>query len=202
MGKSEIALTTCAALGIDLEERAQGGGAWLFGSRAAGCELPSSDWDVLLIVPRETRRGRERIGDLDLVTVSCVAGARERWLGSELSAHVARYGELLLGSDDWVDAIAPELAAHRKLAKVRARIAAVSRAWESLTPNHRARWARDLRRDLQRGLALVDEQTVPPTHLLDAAWTASTRQERQALLARSCAAPTKELARAMCRQND
>lgn len=198
MGSSEQTIAICASHGIDLEERAAGGGAWLFGSRAAGCARENSDWDVLIVAPREARAGREKVGKVDLVTVADIKGTRERWLVSELSAHVAHYGQLLTGSENWMGAIDSKQAGQRKLVGVRAQIAGLARAWETLTPYHRVRWSRDLRRDIQRGIALYDQQTVPPTRVLDDLWLESTQRERRTLAIREGNCTSEVLLRAIC----
>jgi hypothetical protein len=170
---------------------------WLFGSRAAGCARSASDWDLLVLTPNRGHRGRERVAAFDIVTISWDGNAYDGWLGSELAAHAARYGELLFGRDDWTGRVDAEAARCRKNAIVRGRIAAVMRAWQSLDARYRSKWALSLRRDVQRVLALADSRTVPPTLFLDQQWAAHTNRERTSLLARVDAPLGCELGRAM-----
>lgn len=189
MRTSETLFDACACAGVDLEERCRRGSIWLFGSRAAACARSNSDWDLLVVLTTPpTGRGRERVATIDLVTVTTHGSARDRWLGSELAAHVACYGELLAGRDDWSDAILPSHASRRKSERTCARIASVSRAWAELRPNHRTKWALALRRDIQRSLALARIGTVPPTYVLDQEWAATSRRERERTVA--CIEPT------------
>ena len=192
----ESVVAACAWWGVSLDERAAGGSAWLFGSRAAGCSHETSDWDVL-IVAANAGASHERIGSIDLVTVGATGTARGHWLASELAAHVARYGQLLLGRDDWTDAIDTKEASRRKTARTSGRIAAVGRAWPNLNERYRRERAITLRRDIQRALALAELGTVPPTFSLDQEWAAASRRERGRVIDRLDGGMPSELRRAL-----
>jgi hypothetical protein len=141
----------------------------LFGSRAAGLAGPASDWDLLCV-----GSGRSiDVPGLDLVWISPAALHSTSWLTSELAGHVACYGRWLHGDPAWTGAVAisPE-AVDRKGRRVVRRLAALERAWPLLAPSHRRSRLTLLRRDLQRHALLAAGRVVPPTALLDAAWSA------------------------------
>lgn len=151
----------------------------LFGSRAAGLAGPASDWDLLCV-------GSSRAIDapgLDLVWISRSALHAKSWLTSELAGHVARYGRWLHGGPTWTGHVAPSPeAVERKGRRVTSRLTALERAWPLLAPSHRRKRLTLLRRDLQRHALLAAGRVVPPTALLDAAWSAFADADR-ALLA-------------------
>lgn len=197
MRRSDIIAAACASAGLDLEARCRDGSMWLFGSRAAGCEHPGSDWDLLIVQPASRVRGRERIGNVDLVTVTTWGAAHDRFLGSELAAHVARYGQLLIGNDEWSDEVDVGSATRRKLARTSERVVAVSRAWENLLARDQRKWAIAVRREIQRALALADIRTVPPTFFLDQEWSCLGVRERTRTIARLDFCIARELLVAM-----
>lgn len=151
----------------------------LFGSRAAGLARPHSDWD-LLIVGEDRPHG---CAALDLVWVSPRELTTGSWLGSELAGHVASWGRWLHGEPGWTSAVLhDEQAAARKALRVASKLQALERTWDLLGPAYRRRHLLLLRRDLQRHGLLSLGQSVPPSALLDDAWT-------------SCADPQDELRR-------
>lgn len=60
----------------------------LFGSRAQGRGLPTSDWDLLVVEPRS----RKRAAGVEVVGVSTEKWTSEAFYGTELAAAVAFYG--------------------------------------------------------------------------------------------------------------
>lgn len=139
----------------------------LFGSRAAGVSREGSDFDLMCI-----GSGLSRLGpSLDLVFVAPEDCRRERWLGSELAGHVARYGQWLVGEPDWVHRVRPSLdAKERKAEKLRRRLQAVEESFPLLDELYREKHFTLIRRDLQRHELLAQGEPVPPTPLLDQAW--------------------------------
>lgn len=141
----------------------------LFGSRAVDLARSDSDWDLFCVGSgRSTTTER-----VDLVWISPAALASKDWLTSELAGHVARYGRCLRGDAAWMEAVAwgPEAAA-RKRRRLAARVAALEQAWPLLAPQYRRRRLALVRRDLQRHALLAVGEAVPPTALLDSAWSA------------------------------
>ena len=197
MRASDSITETCAAASLDLGRIAADGSAWLFGSRASGCAAAASDWDLLVLTPHAKGFRRECIDSLDVVTVGWSSAHTDHWLASELAAHVARYGQLLIGGDDWTYAIDTNEASRRKTARTCGRITAVGRAWPNLNERYRRERAITLRRDIQRALALAGLGTVPPTFFLDQEWAAASRRERARLVDRLDGAMPPELRRAL-----
>lgn len=136
----------------------------LFGSRAAGLDRQTSDWDVLCIgagKPRATQH-------IDLLWLSHSERNRPEWLSSELAGHVAKWGQWLHGSPDWIEYVRPgNHAVAQKSRRITARAAALARTWHALTPAHQHKHLSLLRRDLQRHLLLQRRAPVPPSVLLD-----------------------------------
>lgn len=142
----------------------------LFGSRAAGVAGPLSDWDLLL-VGRPCGPAWE-VPSMDLVWVDERTLSSSRWTDSELAGHVARYGVWLYGAPDWTSAVrCGAAAAERKSRRIASRIRAMDRAWSLLSRPHREECSTQIRRDLQRYSLLVRGEPVPPSRLLDSAWT-------------------------------
>jgi hypothetical protein len=137
----------------------------LFGSRAAGLDRQTSDWDVLCIgagKPRATQH-------IDLLWLSPSEQTRPEWLSSELAGHVAQWGQWLHGSPDWIEHVRPgNHAVAQKSRRIAARAAALARTWHALTLAHQHKHLSLLRRDLQRHLLLQRRAPVPPNVLLDA----------------------------------
>lgn len=142
----------------------------LFGSRAAGVARIDSDWDLLCIGD-----GRSVYNDkIDLVWISAMQLATDRWLGSELASHVAVYGQWLVGKDSWSHrvSIAPETIRH-KCQSILLQLFQLRRLWSNIVPGWRAKHLRRLRRDVQRLHYLIAKRAVPPTRILDDLWNQS-----------------------------
>lgn len=157
--------------------------AWLFGSRAARCGRPASDWDVLFILPQRITPRRTRIGCLDVVVVDGTREGRRAWLSGELAAHVAVYGEPIWGDEDWRKSIDVRAASQGKLLRTIARAARLQTAWRNLTSFHRVHRAATLRLDAQRVDWLAHRGTVPPTAHLQDEWLRLSQKERERCLA-------------------
>jgi hypothetical protein len=150
--------------------RREATGIVLFGSRAAGLESTTSDWDLMCIGPR----GPKPNGIVDLVWVDPGVLESSRWLGSELAMHVAAFGTPLAGSHPWISSVFTSAdAVSRKTRRVIHKIRGMEAAWPVLTPTQRARHARWLRLELQRLDRLQSGRPVPPTALLDREWAGS-----------------------------
>ena len=171
-------LGMCLEAGLDLEREALGGSVWLFGSRAAGCSRRTSDWDLLVVACGEGPWDRRRVGSLDVVTIKQRSQGFTWWLGSELASHVSVFGRLVWGDEQWLAAVDPEEARVRKVARTRGRLLSLASCWRNLKAWHRHEWSVGLRRDIQRAVALRDVRTVPPTRMLDAAWSSASHRER------------------------
>ncbi len=164
-----------ASLGPRLE---QGGSSWerlsgaceqlvIFGSRAAGVPNEDSDFDLLCVGPGASRLSRT----LDLVFIAPEDLLGERWLGSELAGHVARYGIWLKGEPDWVHRHhGSHQAVERKRQKLLHRLQAVEQHFHLLDPLYLQKYLTLTRRDLQRFEHLTNGEPVPPTPILDRAW--------------------------------
>jgi hypothetical protein len=182
---SDELIGTLGAMGLDPEWLCTKRSVWLFGSRAAGCAMPESDWDVLVLDPA-ARSGRTRIGVIDLVTVGWTNEHPGRWLSSELAVHVSRYGRLVIGERTWTSAVNTRAAAEAKAARTNRRLHALCRAWRNLSVEHRNRRSVEMRRDVQRCLALADRETVPATQVLDLEWNQAGRGARASAVTRFC----------------
>jgi hypothetical protein len=142
----------------------------LFGSRADGCERPSSDWDLLCIGNGRSRK----LDDLDLVWVGSHEAAGEAWLSGDLAGHVAVHGVWLHGVPSWRLAdVRFDAAASSKERKLACRLRSLTQAWDLLGPAYQHKHATRLRRDVQRLDLLHRRVAVPPTAHLDACWRAS-----------------------------
>jgi hypothetical protein len=169
---------------IDLDHiAAGGGGVWLFGSRAAGCARRDSDWDLLVLTSSSVTHDRHKYGDVDVIYVAL--GDLENWAASELAAHVAGYG-LRLDPGAAIEINAkPALAAVRKKALVASRSQLLDRIWVALRPAQLRCELLRLRRNAHRGWLLAKGSGVPPTALLDNAWSMASNPKRASIL-RSC----------------
>lgn len=139
----------------------------LFGSRAAGCAGPTSDWDILCIGSgRSTKRGA-----LDLVWVEPREIESRAWLGRDLAGHVAAHGCWLGGEVRWdLDAIDFPQAARRKEARLARCLRSLALSWDLLGPPYQRKHAMLVRRDVQRCLLLQRGLPVPPSAELDQRW--------------------------------
>lgn len=140
----------------------------VFGSWAAGLQRPSSDVD-LLCVGNGKRMKKRRV---DLVWLSPASRFHERWLGSELANHIAKWGVWVVGEDDWSDRVfisERSIAFKRRLIERRAEKLALR--WRFLADEYRRKHVVKLRRDIQRLDSMLGGDPVEPTALLDASWT-------------------------------
>lgn len=148
--------------------RREATGIVLFGSRAAGLGLPTSDWDLLCV----GRQGPKPKGAVDLVWVDPGVLESTRWLGSELAMHVAAFGTPLTGSHLWITSVFTSAdAVSRKARRVIHKIRGMEAAWPVLGPAQRACHSHWLRLELQRLECLQSGHPVPPTALLDREWS-------------------------------
>jgi hypothetical protein len=139
----------------------------LFGSRAAGCADPSSDWDLLLVDAVNVPRLR----GFDLVPVSSHRSTSgPAWHASELATHVARYGLWLKGEPPARWHFDFEGAAARKRHILGIRLRALRPGWPRLSVPRKRKQFAILRRDLQRLALLECRQPIPPRQALDEAW--------------------------------
>jgi predicted nucleotidyltransferase len=173
-----------AALGLSLGELQRSSEQIvLFGSRAAGVAHEGSDWDLLVVGSGSSLHTQT----LDLVRVTPHELASADWLASELACHVAVWGRWLHGAPDWVANISCGVsAAERKARRLASRLTALERAWGLLPPAYLCKHQLLVRRDLQRHAFLLRGEPVPPSPLLDEAWSA-------------CADPRAELVR-LCQE--
>jgi hypothetical protein len=185
--------------GVDAAKVAgDGGGVWCFGSRAAGCAKPESDWDVLVIGRAPVEEHRIRRSRIDLVKV-CIddLGA---WTAGELATHVAAYGVRLDPGRALALHAAPKAAAPRKCAVTGARARTLDALWPMLGPSQRDREALRLRRDVHRAWLLSRGGPIPPTALLEQEWAAAAPRTRAAIL-KAIALPAR-LVRAIAQLDD
>lgn len=139
----------------------------LFGSRAAGVAHERSDWDLLCVGEGRTRRTRQ----IDLIWLTPEELHSHTWLMSELAGHIAHYGRWLVGTPDWAGHV--EIgrdACLDKRIRIARRVAVWERFWPRCSPRLRLRYARLLRRNLQRHALLLAGEPVPPSAILDQAW--------------------------------
>jgi predicted nucleotidyltransferase len=146
----------------------------LFGSRAFGCADPSSDWDLLLVDSTDAPRVR----GFDLIRVS---GERSRertvWHASELATHVALCGLWLKGEPPARWDFDFRAAAERKRHVLEVRLRAIAPAWNRLSMPRKCKQFAMVRRDLQRLVRLMREQSIPPRQVLDAEWAQADARE-------------------------
>jgi hypothetical protein len=139
----------------------------LFGSRAAGCARPSSDWDLLCVGAGSSRKVR----GLDLVWIEPHALETSVWLGGDLAGHVAAHGLWLEGEPCWdLGAVHFPMAARRKEARIARSLRALAQAWDLLGAGYRTKHATLLRRDVQRCYLLQRGLPIPPSAMLDDVW--------------------------------
>jgi Nucleotidyltransferase domain len=165
----------------------------LFGSRAADLGRPDSDWDILCVgdsAPRlrwSSQSGR-RTPVLDIVWLAPAMLNSEKWLGSELANHIKNYGVVIRGRCPWRESIrTSEFALERKLRTISIRSKFIAEYCSHLAAPYLARHKLLLRRDLQRLDLLTRDLPIPPSLLLDDAWSVDA-----SALTRAC-----ELARAV-----
>lgn len=136
----------------------------VFGSRATNPRL-NSDWDVVCI----GNGNLPRLHDFDFVSVSRKSRKWDAFLRSELAHHVAAYGKWIKGTGKWSHELKTlEDAIPQKSGKLRVRLRALQNVWPVLNAGFRQKWARLIRRDLQRLVLLHQNQATPPSRELDA----------------------------------
>jgi len=146
----------------------------LFGSRAQNVERKESDWDLLCV----GESSATRVGNVHFVWVPPEETFTEKWLGSELAGHIAAYGTWLLGKGSWRELVfvSPIAVAHKQRL-VKARLSALAKYTDDLSPARRAYYALRIRRDVQRLVILRGGGAVPASPLLDRAWVTSMSRE-------------------------
>lgn len=152
----------------------------LFGSRAAGCARPSSDWDIFCI-----GNGRsQRFDNIDVVWVHPSDILTPRWLATDLASHVTTYARWLKGGMSWqADAIDYAGATRAKQERVARVLLALHKVWHVLGNGHRQKHAIVVRRDLQRLCFLLKSVGVPAAPSLDSDWHAGKhRTEVESIL--------------------
>jgi len=166
----DAAFAACATAGLDLDRLlAAADEVVVFGSHAVGAARPGSDVDLLCIGSRPGQTHRSRA--LDLIWLSREEPTGRAWLGSELGAHVARYGHWLKGRGAWkrLVRVSPD-AIRRKGEVVHARTSALAEGWDRLSPLYRIKNLTRIRQELQRLEYLRRGEGCPPTPILDAEW--------------------------------
>ena len=173
-----------AARSMDLSRLCQRAEAVIvFGSRAAGCPRPESDWDLLCVGPNRTHRDP----GLDVVWVSSERLDDWAWLTSELAGHVAHWGILVAGEAPWRDQIRDAQAKLRKQADgassykrrlIHGQARGLQRVWSYLDKPRLHAELHSLRRELQRYEELRHGRPVPPTAHLDMKWALDAGPER------------------------
>jgi hypothetical protein len=118
-------------------------------------------------------QGRSRHRDeIDLVWIRPEEVSSPEWLGSELASHVAAFGRWLHGSGTWKSrAFVSPRAVERKRRHLQTRVAALRESWASLSLAARRKHLTRLRRDLQRLDVMLEGRPVPPSPILDEAWS-------------------------------
>ena len=162
---------TLSLMGLSVEAlRSRTSALVLFGSRAAGCARPSSDWDLLCV----GRMNPIKTPAIDIVSIPEGALSTDLWVGRELAGHVLEYGIWLHGAPLWCAAdLRFDLAAKGKIARITRRLCALDGVWGSLRKAYRDKHARLIRRDVQRADLLSRGRPIPPAAVLDEAWRAA-----------------------------
>jgi predicted nucleotidyltransferase len=167
-----------AAEGESLETMIRSSGDIIvFGSRASHVNRKCSDLDILVV---GEKRGRKRIGALDLVYIPVIDTSRALWRRTELPRHIERFGVSLMHDSVSIAAIYDDYAALRKRARLKVLLERVILSWGVLDGGFRRKYLIKLRREVQRYRLLEQGLAVPPTVCLDSAMT-SFRSIEQAL---------------------
>jgi hypothetical protein len=121
----------------------------------------------------------ERWRDLDLVVVSPERVHSAEWLGSELASHVAHYGVWLKGAGAWREEVRiSRRAIERKVHRLHLKASTHARLFSGSNSRRALKHRAGLRRDLQRLEAMLRDEPVPPTPMLDEAWATTSVPER------------------------
>jgi hypothetical protein len=141
----------------------------VFGSMSVCLERPDSDIDVLCIGGLDLKLKSKQ---LDLIVVPFAATRSPAWLQSELATHVVQYGTWIKGVALWKNdvRIGPR-AVDAKRRRVSAFMASLQNAWFKLEECFRVKYSVKLRRETQRLILLERNVAVPPTRILDYAWS-------------------------------
>ncbi|WNM58754.1 nucleotidyltransferase domain-containing protein [Candidatus Nitrospira allomarina] len=141
----------------------------LYGSRAAGVERESSDWDFLCVGSGKNCRKKK----IEIKWVSHEYVLSEKWLGSELAGHIAKYGIWLKGNGTWVSMVFVSAdALKRKEIAICGYLAGMKIAWYFWGDDYKNVKVRKLRRHIQRFDCLFNNRAVPPNFTLDQEWGA------------------------------
>lgn len=139
----------------------------LFGSRAAGLEGPDSDWNLLCVGYGKTRRTKH----VDLVWVRPEDLTDPEWLGTELAAHVAKYGRWIKGEGRWrAESYVSEASLERKRRAIRIRLRVLWRHQDELPARLRAKYVDKLRLNVVRCWFLAQGKPSPPRQILEEHW--------------------------------
>ena len=140
----------------------------VFGSMAAGLDLPDSDVDVMCIGGPESKLKTDL---LDLIVFPRNATGSLAWLQSELTLHVRHYGVWIKGAPDWIDrAKIGQQAIREKRRRVEAFMRHLPDSWSRLDEGFKNKYSIKVRREAQRLLLLSRRAPVPPTRMLDTSW--------------------------------
>jgi Nucleotidyltransferase domain len=148
----------------------------IFGSMSAGLETPASDIDVLCVGDCEFKL---KTPLLDLIFVPSKSTQSDGWLQSELATHVGKYGIWIRGASLWkTQARVGPAAIDKKLHRVAAFMQSLQNAWFKLDARFHIKYSIKLRRETQRLLLLERGIPVPPTSVLDHAWSSDSALSR------------------------
>jgi predicted nucleotidyltransferase len=143
----------------------------LFGSRAAGMEVPRSDWDILVVGSGLSRISR----CLDLIFVPPETFKTSLWRRGELATHVGRWGRTLRGDRAWLETLSDarigDEAVENKRRRLANQLSASERYWPGLASWAKERRTLKFRRDLQRFELLYSGRVIPPSAVLDRQWS-------------------------------
>jgi len=141
---------------------------FVFGSTACGLSNATSDVDVLC-VGRGKRRQSSR---LELIWIPAERVLTDRWLGSDLANHVARFGICLKGTPAWTSRVFVSPASRAlKESQIRAAVKALRHYFCQLSIPYRSKRLLLLRRNIQRLLILRQGGAIPPVPMLDDQWS-------------------------------
>jgi len=140
----------------------------LFGSRACHVNSDLSDYDLLMVGSGARLKNR----NLDLMWISEKEFLREEWQTSELGSHIGKYGVWLKGNGkSRFDAKPGSIALANKKRRVEKALRLFVENWRLLTAGYRRIEFLRFRRELQRLELLKHSFAIPPTPVLDKAWS-------------------------------